>query len=216
MFGVSALLLVKWALFRTNFSLASFVYIHVIHMYNNIYTAGIPPDVGSAAKKAGGLAEDIPDYQDSLRKYAMGLAENKGDEGEISGAEKDERRKEGEGDQEKGNKAGEVISRPQQRDSKPQLQRPPHSYPPHMMHSGMQNGYPSEADMARMHSPYPPPPPHAYPPPPYGPRQFDPQHRNGMPSPASHHPAYPPYYAHPHRMPYGPPHPYMPGGFILE
>ena len=181
-------------------------------MYYCIYVhaAGVPPDVGNGEKKAASSAGDIPDYQDSLRRYALGLAENKGQEGEISGAEKEEKRKEEE--REKGKEVGEAISRPPQTDSKPQLQRPPRPYPPHMMHSGMQNGYPSDADMARMHSPYPPPPPHAYPPPPYGPRQLDPQHRNGMPSSASHHPGYPPYYAHPHHMPYGPPHPYMPGG----
>ena len=149
--------------------------------------------------------------------------EEEEEEKERSGVEKDRRREnEQEGSKEvsEKNKAGKdsvlpekahPSSRPQPKHPHPQLHRAlDHHYPPHMVHSSLQNGFPSEADLARMHSHYPPPP-HMYPPPPYGPRHFDPQHRNGVPPASPHHPAYASYYAHHQRMPYYPSHPYMQG-----
>ena len=251
---------------------------------------GVPPDGSRGGRKPSSTTEDIPDYQDSLRKYALGLVENREEEGEhsevkgekkersreenkegrqhsreeseeggqrsreekeeggqhsreekeeggqhsreekeeeeeeCSGVEKDRRRE----DEEEGSKevsekkkAGKDSLLPekanpssghQPKHPHPQLHRPPDQhYPPHMMHSSLQNGFPSEADLARMHSHYPPPPLHMYAPPPYGPRHFDPQHRNGVPPAPSHHPAYASYYAHHQRMPYYPSHPYMQG-----
>ena len=257
--------------------------------------AGVPP----SGRKPSSTMEDVPDYQDSLRKYALGLVENREEKREHSEVEKNEEKgrsglkdeeegrsrvkdeedgcsgvkdeedgcsgvkKEEEGRLEVENEEGEQCSgvekeekeqrtgedkdrrkedeeggstgvsdeqkeagkdsllpekahpssRLQPKHLHPQPHRPPEHYPPHMMHSSLQNGFPSEADMARMHSHYPPPPPHMYPPPPYGPRHFDPQHRNGVPPAPSHHSAYASYYAHHQRMSYYPPHPYMQGKF---
>ena len=252
-----------------------------------ILIAGVPLGGGGGERKPSSAMEDIPDYQDSLRKYALGLVENreegrehseveknkeegrsgvKNEEGhsevkneekrrsevkneeegrsgveneegkqcsrvenekkeQCTGVEKDKKREDekeggtgGVSDEQKEAGKDSLLpekahpsSRLQPKHPHPQLHRPPDYYPPHMMHSSLQNGFPSEADMARMHSHYPPPPPHMYPPSPYGPRHFDPQHRNGVPPAPSHHPAYASYYAHHQRMSYYPPNPYMQG-----
>ena len=94
----------------------------------------------------------------------------------------------------------------------PQGPLPPYTHhpPPYPMGPHFQNGYPSEAELARMHPYYHPPPhmmaPEMYPPQPFPSRHFEAEKHNGA---AAHmNPNYAGYYGN--RMPYYPP-PYMHG-----